>query len=51
MIIYNWFARARSWTPRQVDELDLEEVEWLPLLEEACLQASEVIQKEINSQT
>lgn len=51
MMIYNWFARAHHWTPRQVDELGLDEVEWLPLLEEACHEASEVIQKEIESQS
>lgn len=51
MMIYNWYARAHHWHPRQVDELNLEEVEWLPILEEACQQASEVLQKEIESQT
>jgi hypothetical protein len=51
MVVYNWFARARNWPPRVVDELDLDEVEWLPLLEEACQQASEVIQKEIEAQS
>ena len=50
MIVYNWFARARGWHPRQVDELEPDEVEWLPLLEEACQQASDVIQKEVDAQ-
>lgn len=50
MIIYNWFARAHDWPPRVVDELELDEVEWLPLLEEAVMQASEVIQKEMEAQ-
>jgi hypothetical protein len=46
MLIYNWFARARNWHPRQVDELGLDEMEWLPVLEEAVLAASEQIAKE-----
>lgn len=50
MMVYNWFARNRNWHPRQVDELDLDEVEWLPLLEEACLQAADVIRKEEQAQ-
>jgi hypothetical protein len=50
MLAYNFFGRSRNWHPRQVDELDLDEVEWLPLLEEACLQASDVIRKEEQAQ-
>lgn len=50
MVVYNWYARCHHWPPRVVDELDLDEVEWIPLLEEACMQASEVIQKEIDAQ-
>lgn len=50
MIIYNWFGRARQWTPRQVDELELDELEYLPLMEEACLEASDIIQKEVEAQ-
>ena len=50
MMVYNWFARTRNWHPRQVDELELDEVEWLPLLEEACLQASDVVQQEERAQ-
>lgn len=48
--MYNWFARAHDWSPRMVDELELEEVEWLPLMEEAAQQAQETIQKEIDAQ-
>lgn len=51
MIIYNWYARSHNWHPRLVDELDLDEVEWLPLMEEAVHQAQEVIQKEIEAQS
>lgn len=50
MIIYNWFAKAYNWPPRVVDELDLEEVEWIPLIAEGIAQAQETIQKEIDAQ-
>lgn len=46
MLVYNWFARARGWTPRQVDELTLEEMEWLPLIEEAIQYATEKLRDE-----
>lgn len=45
LLIYNWYRRACNWTPRQVDELYLEELEWFPILEEAVLQASDDIMK------
>lgn len=45
LLIYNWYRRACNWTPRQVDELYLEELEWFPILEEAVLQASDDIVK------
>ena len=35
MWIYHHFAEARGWTPRQVDELTLEEAHWLPVLKQA----------------
>ena len=50
MMIYNWYARAYNWSPRVVDELELDEVEWLPLLAEGVAQATETISKEIDSQ-
>lgn len=46
MLVYNWFARARNWTPRQVDELSLDEMEWLPIIEEAVQLASETAAKQ-----
>ncbi len=46
MLIYSWFARARNWTPRQVDELSLDEMEWLPLIEEAVQDASSQISRQ-----
>lgn len=41
MLVYNWFRRTSNWHPRQVDELSLEEMEWLPLIEEAVQLALE----------
>lgn len=41
MLAYNWFARLRGWDPRIVDELTLEEIEWLPVVEEAVQLAAE----------
>jgi len=41
MLVYNWYARARNWHPRQVDELHLDEMEWLPIIEEAVQAALE----------
>lgn len=41
MLVYNWFARLRGWNPRIVDELTLEEIEWLPVVEEALQLAAE----------
>ena len=39
MMIYSWFAKAYNWTPAQVDELSLEQVHWLPVIEEARVNA------------
>jgi len=35
MWIYHKFSKLKGWTPRQVDELTLEEMYWLPILEDA----------------
>lgn len=50
MLVYNWYAQKRNWTPQQVDELSLEQVEWLPLLSEALEEAQEVLQKQDEAQ-
>lgn len=50
MLIYHHFARLRNWTPRQVDELTIEEMDWLPLLEEATTDALEVLEAEHRAQ-
>jgi hypothetical protein len=39
MAIYQWFARTHNWTPQQVDELTLEQLFWLPVMEEALAEA------------
>lgn len=35
MVLYHWFAGAYGWTPRQVDDLTLEEAFWFPVLKGA----------------
>ena len=35
MFIYDYFSQQYKWTPRQVDELTLEEMFWLPVLDSA----------------
>jgi hypothetical protein len=37
----HWFAKTRNWHPRQVDELTLDELEWLPIMEQATQDAVE----------
>jgi hypothetical protein len=35
MWIYHWFGKHRGWTPKQVDELSLDQQFWLPVLKDA----------------
>lgn len=35
MMVYSWFAKCYNWTPAQVDELTLDQIRWLPAIEEA----------------
>jgi hypothetical protein len=35
MVIKDWFAEAHGWNPRIVDELDLDEIFWLPVIKHA----------------
>lgn len=51
MLIYHWFAKTYRWTPRQVDELYLEETEWLPMIGQASSLAEEVLQSEERAQS
>lgn len=46
MQIKHWFAKVRGWHPRQVDELSLEEMFWLPLQEEASLMAADQLRED-----
>lgn len=48
MMVYHYFARHRGWTPRQVDELEIGELEWLALLDEAFGIAEERIRRQNN---
>lgn len=48
MMIYHYFARHRGWTPRQVDELELDEIEWLSVLDSAFTIAEERITRQNN---
>jgi hypothetical protein len=50
MLIYHWFSRVKSWHPREVDKLTLEEVEWIPILHEASELASDIISREMQAQ-
>lgn len=43
MLVYDMFARLHGWTPRQVDELSLDEVYWLPVITEARNLAAEAM--------
>lgn len=40
MLTYRFFAQRYHWTPEQVRALDLEEEEWLPLVEVAASEAA-----------
>lgn len=48
MVIYDWFAEARGWPPQVVDELDLDQVYWLPILKAARSQAIETLRESNN---
>jgi hypothetical protein len=46
ILAYGYFKRNGDWHPRQVDELTLEELEWLPVYEDAVTEAAEFIQRQ-----
>jgi hypothetical protein len=50
ILVYGYFKRNGDWHPRQVDELTLEELEWIPVYEEAISQTQEFIRKQQNFQ-
>jgi hypothetical protein len=43
VLVYDQFAQSYGWTPRQVDELTLDELEWLPVVRQAKADAAEQI--------
>jgi hypothetical protein len=43
MLAYDRFADMYGWTPRQVDELTLEEFFWLPVVRDAKAEAAETL--------
>ena len=44
MMLYRRFAKAYQWTPAEVRRLKLDELFWLPVIEEAEAAAVEQIQ-------
>ena len=44
MMLYRRFAKAYNWTPDQVRKLRLDELFWLPVIEEAEAAAADQIQ-------
>lgn len=50
ILVYGYFKNNGDWHPRQVDELTLEELEWIPVYNEAISEAREFIQKQENFQ-
>jgi hypothetical protein len=43
MLAYDRFAEEYGWPPRVVDELDVDEFFWLPLIREAKAKAAEAL--------
>lgn len=50
ILVYGYFKKDTGWHPREVDELTLEELEWIPIYEEALAEAREFIHKQENFQ-
>lgn len=50
IMIYGWFKRNGDWHPREVDELTIEELEWIPIYESAVDEAAEYIRKQDQAQ-
>lgn len=47
IFIYGWFKRNGDWHPREVDELYLDELDWIPIYEQAIDEAAEFINRQI----
>jgi hypothetical protein len=41
-LVFRWFAVTYGWTPSQVVDLDLEDLTWFPLIEQADHRAQEI---------
>jgi hypothetical protein len=41
MLVYDYFAETRQWQPAIVDELDLDQLYWLPVMKAARAAAIE----------
>jgi len=46
VLIHRWFAATYGWTPDQVGDLDLDDLLWLPVIEEAAHEAQEFLSKQ-----
>jgi hypothetical protein len=46
MLTKRWFAKNYGWDPEQVSRLDLEDLTWLPLIEDAVGVAQDRLQKQ-----
>jgi hypothetical protein len=46
IMVYGWFKRNGDWHPREVDELYLDELEWIPIYEQAVDEAVEYVRKQ-----
>lgn len=46
MLTKRWFAKNYGWDPEQVNRLDLEDLTWLPLIEDAVGVAQDRLQKQ-----
>jgi hypothetical protein len=45
IFVYGWFKRNGDWHPREVDELYIEELDWIPVYEAALVAAEEYISR------
>lgn len=44
MMTKRWFAKVYKWTPQQVEELTVDELTWLPIIEDAANIAQDRLQ-------
>jgi hypothetical protein len=50
-LTYRWFAKTYRWTPKEVDELPLDTLNWFPIIEEAENKVVERMNKESSRQS